>query len=558
MRLSLVLGLPAAAGLVLLPDLASALTGLNGNALADLASVPVALALAVAILLTRPRPVRWLLGILLVLIQGGWLATLAYFGEVPQPEQILISGNDTRDLIRTAFGEWRVLAPPLGFMLAYAAILAAADRALGRHGLPRFAVGGVAALVLLGGLVARPFLLDNAFAAALGRSTASAVAVPNAAGIALHMLVSRIAPIAGLLDGDAQVVPLGGPRPDRGEPVTVAVIMGESITPLRMSLYGGSGTGPDSPLIRRRADQTGPFRLTAKLGLSAGTGTLASVPTFLRVSYAPRAAAGRPLTLFRLAKAAGFRTYYVSAQHMRFGEIAGVTPDVDRIDDASRSAARIALRRDEFLLDRLEDFFAADPDGPRFAFVHQRVNHAPYRANCAEADQPPVPPGASGTDRRRLDYDIGLACYETNLDRLLAFFARRPGAVHVLVTADHSEFTGERGQFGHFIDDVYNVVVPAMLFTNRPDSDIARRFAALDWPTAYEIGALATRALGYEVRDPNYDPSRFFFNHTMPFGVAGHFQGRKIDATTLSVEQYAPDGRVLKTQHFNLATDVPR
>jgi glucan phosphoethanolaminetransferase (alkaline phosphatase superfamily) len=68
------------------------------------------------------------------------------------------------------------------------------------------------------------------------------------------------------------------------EPVTVVVVMGESINPARLSLYDfKADTTPN--LSSWRADPPAGFTLIPRLGFSGGLDTYASVPGFLRAAY---------------------------------------------------------------------------------------------------------------------------------------------------------------------------------------------------------------------------------------------------------------------------------
>ncbi len=52
-------------------------------------------------------------------------------------------------------------------------------------------------------------------------------------------------------------------------------------------------------------------------------------------------------------------------------------------------------------------------------------------------------------DRRRAAYENGLRCWDRNVADLANVFLGSKGAVHILITADHSEMMGENGLWGH-------------------------------------------------------------------------------------------------------------
>ena len=77
-------------------------------------------------------------------------------------------------------------------------------------------------------------------------------------------------------------------------------------------------------------------------------------------------------------------------------------------------------------------------------------------------------------------------------------FLKRGGAVHIFITADHSELMAEDGRWGHGFTDLRVAMVPMMLLTNRPQSKLATLFKSLSPPTSYRLAQ--TVALGFGVR----------------------------------------------------------
>ena len=155
------------------------------------------------------------------------------------------------------------------------------------------------------------------------------------------------------------------------EPVTVVVVMGESINAARLSVFGfKADTTPG--IAKWRAAPPEGFTFIPQIGFSGGLDTYASVPGFLRAAYWPVQAQKFGVNLFELAHQQGFKSWYP------------VGADFELPRSRGRRAARRAhrhgreRRRSRHLGERVP---AAS--GNSFIFVHQRVNHTPYMNNCA-------------------------------------------------------------------------------------------------------------------------------------------------------------------------------
>ncbi|MGL5733938.1 MAG: sulfatase-like hydrolase/transferase, partial [Beijerinckiaceae bacterium] len=323
-------------------------------------------------------------------------------------------------------------------------------------------------------------------------------------------------------------------------PVTVIVVMGESINGVRMGLYGfDRDTSPE--MKKFVAALPSGFALTHKLGFSSGTATLASVPMFFKIPYYPVALGRSPVNLLGIARDNGFKNYYFSTQFAQSLEVANGRQLVDKIETLDTQAARIAQIRDDVLIENMETLLPRD-EKRRFIFLHQRVNHTPYLENCDHLDKTLHTLTTTGTSRNALranDYDNGMRCYDRSLKRIFDFASKQPGKVYVFVTADHNEAMGEHEEiWGHGSAHLYITLVPKMLFTNDPDGAIAKAFAALKFPTAFEMAALVARTLGTGVTVDGYDPQRFFANSTLPFAYAGFMDvTRRADGSFLSVRK---------------------
>jgi len=281
------------------------------------------------------------------------------------------------------------------------------------------------------------------------------------------------------------------------------------------------------------------------------------MPLFLNTHWHPRDIAlsyDRPANLFALAKHNGFQTYVYSVQRRHILMLGGLEL-VDSIRTVDERWPEYERRRDDLLIDDL----AGMPKGDRrFVFLHQHVNHTPYRDHCRHAPETNVftAAGTGLDEQREADYDNGLLCYDRNLDMIFEYFAAQPGAVYVFVTADHNDLTGEFGKWGHMSIHVANAWVPMLLFTNRPDGPIAQAFRETPLLTHFQLARLVARALGFDVIDPNSRPDTFFVSSSGGFGRDGYLEVHaEQDPDTFEVTKRNGRDQVLETSRVQMKLD---
>lgn len=542
-------GLAAAAFLLLIvPDV---LLGRLGYATEGAARPKTYLFVAViALILTSMASRRarlWTIAFLVV-NQLIWTGCAVYFGTALRPEQLLLARYEVSDTVSGALAEWRTLLPYLAAVLAAGLGLAVLEwlpfeRQVWRSRLSNWILLAVA----IGG--AAFWSLHKRIEVAFPGPHTPALYGPYQVVVStLRMLSTGVSASAGmeLRDQAVTAAPIGD------EPVTVVVIMGESINAYRLSVFGfEADTTPG--LARWRSAPPANFTFIPKIGVSGGTATFGSVPTFLRMAYLPVEAQERGLNLFDLADRQGFKSWYFSAQTKNFLDAAGGAKNAVRIETEKGNEQRLAEVHDDMLV----DFVRQVPAGPerRFIFLHQRVNHAGYIANCTHApDGMYIFADQSGTAQgaRRAAYDNGLRCWDRNVTALAEPFLKAPGAVHVFIMADHSELMGEAGLWGHGMADVHAAMVPMLLLTNRPNSPAARMFRGLSPPTTYRVAQTVALAFGLEVTTPGISESRFYLNSTMPFALAGFMEVDRLTETGFRVSTFARNGKLMNANELAL------
>ena len=473
-----------------------------------------------------------------------WLALYAYSGDVLHPSQIFQVGSEHFEVLRVVFSrQIGTLAPEVSMALAGGLVVWFAQNRLMRdHGLRLGRGGEVLLLIVCGFIWLRPILHSDIAVVYPSPQMSAFTGVANAVGVALRLRGNGQGAVAGERSGEIRFVKKTSSILD--EPVTVAVIMGESINPSRMGYFNSQLS--TTPRLNELGAAGNGFQLFGKTGFSAGIATLASVPNFLSVTDRPIDGSGSGWNLAGIAKKQGFDVALFSTQRVKSLQLASAPASADIVrTEETFTPEEIALQ-DDVLLKLTEN--GGLMKKKQFMVLHQRTNHAPYEVNCADRDWSSSPGFKSETnlDPRIATYDRGIRCWDENTTALLQIFAQRRGAVYVFITSDHNELMDEDNQWGHGQPVLKAALVPVMLFTNRPDGEIAQRFRDLVAPSAFEVSALVAKALGATVKVPEYTPSQFYVSDAAPLSTGGTMEVKRLGHDAYDVTYRLGDGTVVR------------
>jgi glucan phosphoethanolaminetransferase (alkaline phosphatase superfamily) len=517
--------------LLLLPDF---LLYWNGYAVEAAVKIkPLVYAAIIALLLStaKSRSFRMAAIAFLVLNQIIWTGYVVYFGEALSPEHLLLVQEEANDTVLGAMDEWHALLPWLVTLLASAAILVALQWREGANAPWRSRLSGLAFVTLITTATAIWMLQPRINVAFPGKHTGAMYGPYQAAVGAFRLGMTKVAAANLNIRGQTQTV---SALP--AEPVTVVVVMGESINAARLSVLGFSAdTTPE--LAKWRTAPPEGFTLIPQIGFSGGLDTFASVPGFLRAAYWPVQAQKFGVNLFELAHRQGFKSWYLSAQTLNYLQAAGGAPHAIRVETVPNDDELAKLANE-----------IPDDSANSFVFLHQRVNHTPYTSNCAPASEGLYifhAESGSADDQRRAAYDNGLRCWDRDVVALVEPFLKRRGAVYILITADHSELMAENGRWGHGFTDLRVAMVPMMLLTNRPQSDVATLFKSWSPPTTYHLAQTVAQALGVRLETPDIIANRFFLNSTMPFALAGFIEVEQAKPGVYHVKNFSRNGQLV-------------
>ena len=309
-------------------------------------------------------------------------------------------------------------------------------------------------------------------------------------------------------------------------PLTVVLVMGESLTPNHMSLYGyGRKT---TPFLEELAGDPG---FVHRKGYSAAGATRAALPMFYTLQYHPldeNRLRRQDSNLFRLAKQHGFRTWYLSAQNSNC--LNGV--DLDPIDVMITADTRPELferEKDEGLLQLVRE---VPSGGKNFIVVHQRNVHLPYQANIEHrpAFQRFPTEELPFEDSTINAYDNAVLYADYLYQQLLQELRQKTdGPLYVFFTSDHGEKLGENGHWGHDRLDLVSAVVPIMFYARGGDGRYLREMRDKPPATHYQLGKMIARMLGYDIRNPAEEDGIVYVNGVASLGRSGYMRFRVTD-----------------------------
>lgn len=247
--------------------------------------------------------------------------------------------------------------------------------------------------------------------------------------------------------------------------------------------------------------------------------------------------------LFRLAKRAGYRTYWLSTQYG--GDL------LERIDTASIDTARsredaavaVAARGDEAIFDQL-DAAAPAPGERRLMVLLLRTAHLPfedaYRRLPPRYRRWPDTVAAGAADARqarRNAYDNAIAYQDELIARLYRRFEAMNEQGLFVVTSDHGQMLGEDGVWGHNVLTPQVAQVPMLV---RARGEGQRPLAGNgDWLAHHQLHLALAARLGYRIDNPGAVPGLYYLQGSDVYGDNLYREARAAGAT---LELGAPTG----------------
>ncbi len=294
-------------------------------------------------------------------------------------------------------------------------------------------------------------------------------------------------------------------------PNTVIVIMGESLSSKRMSLFGYKEK--TTPYLEKRKG------LIYKKIFSSATVTKTSVVEFFNIRREPENIEHlihQNCNLFKLAKSQGYKTHYITTQKINIlGNYIGDCDVVMSDKDFNKSKLY-----DEALVEYLKK---VDFNEKNFIVLHQRNSHSPYEDN--------VPEKFYKYNFKHKDFHkymlnsyLNSVLYTDYLyDKIFDIVDGLQKEAVVFITSDHGEMLGfedEKGQYGHTVLDFEVLKVPLIIYKNR---HCKMDFNIENIISHYQFAKLIANTIGFDIVNKNED-GVFYANGTDIRGNHGYLK----------------------------------
>lgn len=446
---------------------------------------------------------RWAANLLLTafaLMQLLQLCHIAAMGRPLTPVDLAMIPRETPDIAEAAWAGMRTHWPTLLIgALPYTALFALYNLGLPRWPLPR---APLALLVLAFALATKPYKASQ---------RAMPQYMPAPARSSLHNSINTFSFYAANLLGkpvqsyDLRYQPYRvshAPPPDSELPRNLWLVIFDST---RTDHWGVAGYARDTTPTLSRWVADGQARWHR--GIAGATATSASLALLINGVREPGNLTQQrsyQTNLMRLAKAAGYRTYWLSTQSPNLlNELDVASIDVVRTRESDLE--RVIAARDDAIVDMAQ---RVTPVTRNFVVIMVRTAHLPYEKNYAHHGQRyarwPTAATLPFETRQRNAYDNSILYQDALIARLYAGFERLPGNGLFVVTSDHGQMLGENGVWGHNVLTPQVAQVPVLV---RPRG-LRDRLPPGNggWISHYGLGQALMAQLGYRIDNPNAEP----------------------------------------------------
>ncbi len=258
-----------------------------------------------------------------------------------------------------------------------------------------------------------------------------------------------------------------------------------------------------TPRLRARMEQG----LIARQGVAAAVSTAASMPLILNTVREPGQLAqirGLSTNLFRLAKASGYKTYWISSQESKLLNDVGsryIDVSITREDEP----ARFMREGDDAVLQLLKEQKWPEKT---FVVVLLRTAHAPYEANYehdrASFAKWPDDRSLPREERMGNAYDNSVLYLDSLLDGMIDEFDTLKGERHLVVTGDHGQLLGRKGMWGHNVLEPDVADVPVLAWNREAPESSYKDLLDARWISHFEMSRWVAQALGHRIDSPAY------------------------------------------------------
>jgi glucan phosphoethanolaminetransferase (alkaline phosphatase superfamily) len=298
----------------------------------------------------------------------------------------------------------------------------------------------------------------------------------------------------------------------------IILVIGESVNYEHMSLFGYNRE--TNPKLKNWLDKGLIFRKS----ISSSTSTKISLPLILNAVREPNNLLmlnSKSANLFNIAKQAGFKTIFISAQESVLSRGVGAS-FIDNMIVYDKEKDLFDQYCDDALMKILAKIDLAEKN---FIVLHQRNSHSPYQNNYKHRKE------FAQFDNQVDDYhqftnntyDNSILYNDSLLSEMLEKFSNNKESFIFFFTSDHGEMLGENNLYGHVKFDIKATKIPFLFYSNIDNIN----FSIEENITHYEISNLIAKSLGHEIINPNNKGNIFYIhgnNHNNVYEVLDYYE----------------------------------
>lgn len=295
---------------------------------------------------------------------------------------------------------------------------------------------------------------------------------------------------------------------EKSETENVLLIFGESLYAPHLQIYGYNRE--TFPLMAKRIKNNPEWKIS--LGISGGIATATSSLLFFNGVREPanmNEVKSKTANLFRLAKQAGFKTYYFSNQESRLTMSFGMK-NLDKVITNDMRLVFFSRYHDEGLTKLLHEIDFNK--GKNFVVLHMRSPHSPFenRYEGREDEFEKFKPAAESKDKFEYyqnTYDNALLYTDMAINAMVEEFEKlnKDKKYSIYVTADHGELINYDGMYGHNNLVIEQAKVP--FFVKNKNIDYLPSVLSY-----IQIGKIIARDFGFDIINPNEEDNIFYIH----------------------------------------------
>lgn len=306
----------------------------------------------------------------------------------------------------------------------------------------------------------------------------------------------------------------------------IVFILGESLTPAHMSLFGyPKETTPYLNSIKENQD------FYYGKAVAGGVSTDIAVAFFMNATYGTsgqKVISKGERCFFKMAKNNYFDTYFFSVQSGQ--QLRYITPYIcpefiedyraleqmaPEIEDANAAPDRILLPELKKVLEK---------KGEKYIVLHMRGSHSPYSLRYS-----PESKKITGGDERVDDYDNSVVEFDTFMKEAIEVVKPHLEDTILIYVSDHGEGLGEEGVWGHGPLLYPSYVIPFLVYADGAKAKTESVFKQNEFLTNFNISLFIYHLMGVEtsIKPHQVVPDFQVYGNDLD-GFAGHV---KVPAT---------------------------